>query len=334
MSGQTADQHQQPNPKQVIDSLLLQYKLSLQAGNRSPKTTSWYFDILAQFFSFLEINNLLKPIEELGKEELKAYIRYLQKKTKWDGHKRKNPIEGGLSPFSIQGHVRAIKAFFGWLYRDEYLDQNKLGNFPLPKVPNLHMPTLTAEQIMKLLSAIDRSTPTGLRNHLMLSILHDTGVRISELLNLRVADIDLLNHVMTVIGKGQKQRYVPFSGDTRKKLKKYMCSVRPQICTSASPYLFVTKDGTTIRINCVEQMLKRLAKKAGMQGIKVSPHVFRHSHATQSIANGANPFALKETMGHASIATTMKYTHLQPKELVKMHDKYSPMHNLHNTMNK
>jgi len=88
MSGQTADQNQRPDPKQVINSLLLQYKLSLQAGNRSPKTISWYFDILEQYFSFLEINNLLKPIEELGKQELKAYVLYLQAKTiRWEGHK-------------------------------------------------------------------------------------------------------------------------------------------------------------------------------------------------------------------------------------------------------
>jgi len=330
MSVQTANQNSQTSPRQVIDSLLFQYKLHLQASNRSPKTVSWYFDMLGDYFSFLEANNLLKPIEQLGRRELEAYVLHLQSRTtRWEGHPRKNTAQGGLSPFSIQGHVRAIKPFWSWLYREEHLDDNKLEHFALPKVPNKHMPTLTPDDVKKLLSPLDKSLPIDFRNHLIILMSYDTGVRISELVNIKIADMDLLNHTITVLGKGQKQRYVFISNVTRKDIKKYIANARPQLCRVSCPYLFADRNGDPIRPNCVQQMLKRLARKAGLE-VSVHPHLFRHSYGTESIANGGDLFAVMETMGHSNIATTLKYTHQQPQDLMKKHAKFSPVNSLAN----
>ena len=330
MSGQPADQDRQFDPRKVINSLLLQYKLNLQAGNRSAKTISWYFDILEKYFSFLETNKLLKPIEELGKAELEAYVLYLQgRTTRWESHKHMKPAQGGLSPFSIQGQVRAIKAFFGWLYRDDRIEDNKLANYPLPKVPNKHMPTLTPDEVKKLLSALDKSLPIDFRNYMIILLLYDTGVRISELINMKISDIDQLNHTIEVTGKGQKQRYVFISNFTRKALKKYLANARPGLNAIVSPYVFPDRNGNTIRLNCIQQMLKRLSRKAGLTA-EVHAHVFRHSYGTQAIANGADPFAIKETMGHSSLTTTLKYTQQQPQDLMKKHARFSPVNSLAN----
>jgi len=207
---------------------------------------------------------------------------------------------------------------------------NKLEKFPLPKVPEKNMPPLTPDEVKNLLSALDKSLPIDFRNYMIILLLYDTGIRISELVNMKIDDIDQLNRTIEVIGKGQKQRYVFISNFTRRDLKKYLANARPRLCTIASPYVFPDRSGNPIQLNCIQQMLKRLARKAGLT-VNVHAHVFRHSYGTQAIANGADPFAIKETMGHSSLTTTLKYTQQQPQDLMRKHAKFSPVNSLSNS---
>jgi integrase/recombinase XerD len=131
-----------------------------------------------------------------------------------------------------------------------------------------------------------------------------------------------------VTGKGQKIRFVPLSNPCRREIGRYVSIFRRQIAPVDSPYLFPQADGRPISVNGVQQFLRRLAAKAGLEGIRCSPHIFRHTFATQSIANGANVFVLKEIMGHSSLQTTMKYVHLQPEDIRIQHDKFSPLVNM------
>ncbi len=118
---------------------------------------------------------------------------------------------------------------------------------------------------------------------------------------------------------------VPFSSLTRKELTKYINRYRPNLCSIDSSYLFPTEDGDNISVSCVQQMIRRLAIKAGLINVKCHPHIFRHTSGTMFLARGGSPAVLKEIMGHESFQTTQKYIHLQPEDLQKQHMRYSPV---------
>ena len=183
---------------------------------------------------------------------------------------------------------------------------------------------LKKEQNKILRNNIDIYTPVGSRNYCILFLLIETGLRISELTCIKLIDINFIQSDVKVVGKGRKERMVPFSSLTRKDLTKYINRYRPNLCSIDSSYLFPTKDGDNISINSVQQMIKRLAITAGLN-IKCQPHLVRHTFATMFLARGGSPVILKEIMGHESFQTTQKYIHLQPEDLRKQHMRYSPV---------
>jgi len=313
-------------PFDSMGDMLDYYQQSLEAGNRSSKTISWYREILERFFNFLGSSGQLKPLSQLGKKELEAYILYLHQATKWPNMKYgKASLSHHLSPFTIQGHVRAIKAFWGWLYGEGFISENPLAKSPLPKVPKNIVKTLSKEDISKLLNEVDRQTPLGFKYYCVLLILLDTGLRVSELAGIKMGDISISEGLIKITGKGQKERMVPFCKTTRKVITKYTSQFRQSLCPQESPYLFAKRDGDNVTIGSIQQYIRRLAGKAGLQGIKCSPHIFRHTFATQAVANEAHPFVLKEIMGHESLQTTLKYTNLTASEIKKQHSKFSPV---------
>jgi site-specific recombinase XerD len=314
-----------PSGKFSPGEVLEEYRLALQAENRSPKTISWYLDILTRYFNFLAAKRLLKPIEQMGAAELRAYLLYLQKADRWSGHPNIGRGKGQLSAFSVQGHARAVKAFWGWLEREEHIEVNRLSKFPLPRVPVKPVDTLSMDRIQELLGQIDRFTPGGARYFLIIILLVDTGLRISELVSITLSNMDLTGGFIKVVGKGQKTRFVPLSPETRRELTRFLKASRPRLTPTDSPYLFATPDGRPISVNSVQQYLRRLAASAGLDGVRVTPHVLRHTFATLSIANGANPFTLKEILGHTTLAMTMRYVHLQPSDLQAQHGMFSPV---------
>jgi site-specific recombinase XerD len=308
-----------------IEEILENYRFCLQAANRSPKTIDWYIEILRRFFAFLKAKSLLKPLGELSPNELRAYIRYLQQATRWEHHPQVKKAGGKLSAFSIQGHVRAIKAFFSFLASEGCLASNPLARFPLPSVPQKPVATLSEEQIERLFANIDRSSPIGAKYSAIVHILLDTGMRISELTQIRLDELDLGLGWVRVTGKGQKIRLVPLTAPCRKEIRRYISLFRHQTAPVDSPFLFAQADGESISANSVEQFLRRLATAARLKGVRCSPHVFRHTFATQYIANGGNVFVLKEILGHSSLQTTMKYVHLRPQDIQIQHSRFSPL---------
>lgn len=306
-------------------ALLEEYRLSLEASNRSLKTITWYLENLTRFFNFLDSNGLLKSLGTLGARDLETYILHLKQLHRWETHPHIRSKSDGLSAHSIQGHIRAIKAFWTWLFKNGYLDHNTFAGFPLPKAPEKPFATMTVEQINQLLNAINRLTPKGAQLYMMIILLIDTGVRISELLNIQIRDIDLAHGFIQVLGKGGKVRTVPISSEAKKELMLYITGYCSQPCNGDSEHLFPDGQGGPVSVNSVQQALRRLAARAGIQGVRCSPHTFRHTFATEFTANGGGAFALRDIMGHVSINTTLKYMHLKPHDLQRMHAQYSPL---------
>jgi site-specific recombinase XerD len=306
--------------------LLKQYRLHLKVLNRSQKTITWYNEILTRFFKFLDSNYIMKPLGEISAEDLEAYIKYRNTTKRWPNNpyiSEKN--KGKLSPYSIQGDIRAIKAFWSWLLSNGYVEKNAFAKFPLPKVPKTVVSTLTIEQMQLLLNTIKTDNAIGFRNYCILLLLIDTGMRISEVTGIEIINLSLTQCFVKITGKGQKERIVPFSQVTRKAMLKYINNYRPEICNYNTPYLFPARDGNHVSVNTIQQAIRRLAKKVGLQDAKCHPHIFRHTFATTFLAKGGNPLILREILGHESIQTTQKYVHPQVENLQKQQWKYSPL---------
>lgn len=310
------------------ENLLTQYRLSLEAGNGSPKTFQGYSAILRRFFGFIEEKGPVNSISDIGREDVEAYTRYLQNAERWSNRPQNGNDRGKLSPNTVQDHVRAIKAFWGWLFNNEYIEKNILAKYPLPKVPKAILKTLTPEQIKSFLNAIDRLTAVGTRNYCITLLLIDTGMRISEVVSIRLAELDLNMCRVKITGKGQKERIVSIHKITRKELLRYIESHRQQLCKLESPYLFPARDGDHISIKSFQQTINRIGQKAGPSGVKYHAHLFRHTSATMFLAKGGDVMVLKDILGHESILTTQKYVHLLPEDLQRQHWKYSPMEDL------
>jgi len=308
-----------------LQNLIQGFKLSCQTENKSPKTIDGYISNNRKFFIFLEVANGTKPIESIGKKELRGYIEHLQSRTRWPNNPYiKEENRGALSPFTRLAYVRDIKTLWSWMYREGYVEENKLAHFQLPSVPENLPKIITPAQFATLLSHIDRSTPEGSKYHCILLILYDNGMRISELVKIRICDIDFQGKTIIVMGKGQRERPVPITVYTRKQILRYIDQVRTRICPKDSPYLFANPDGEPFSKSSVQQFMRRLLEKSELE-VKFSPHVLRHSFAIQYLANGGNVFYLKAILGHKSLITTLGYTRTLPKDIQDQHMKYSPV---------
>jgi len=313
-----------------LDGMLADYRLSLEVANRSPKTISWYLDILRRFFSFLEEMGYSISVNEIGREEVRAYIKHLQETERWANRPKNGKDRGKMSAYSVQGHTRALKACWSWLTREGYIMSNPLEKFPLPKVPQYVIKILTPEQIKLLLSSIDKTTPLGFKYYCIILLFVDAGMRISELVDIKINDIDSQHGFVTIFGKGQKQRVVPISRITTRELLRYRDRFRQDNRFADSPYLFPDQYGGAVSVNSIQQYLRRLAQKASLGEVKVTPHIFRHTAATHAAAQGANAFIIKEMLGHSSMQTTMRYVHPQPDDLKAQHNRFSLVNELFN----
>jgi site-specific recombinase XerD len=312
-------------------TLMDEYTRYLKALGRSEKTISWYLFILERFFQFLEGIQEIKDISSAGRKELTVYISHLRESDKWPGKKNIKGDHGKLSPYSIRGYVVAIKAFWNWLLHEGFIDKNPLAGYPLPEVPENIIKVIEPKRFEKLLSLIARSDPVGDKYYCLFLLLFDTGARISEAVGIELNDFLEMKEFITVVGKRKIERRVPILPETRRQINRYISRSRPLLTQVDSIYLFPKADGNHVTVNSVQQYLRRLLKKSGLNDIRIYCHLLRHSFATHTINNGANIVHVKEIMGHKSIATTLKYTHLKPADLQREHARYSPVRDLNLT---
>ena len=303
------------------------YALCLGTEGKSPKTITWYTANLNRFAQFLLENNFSTSVVEIGKEEARKFIVYLQHDvTRWQC----NPSihdDKHLSAYSVQGYVRTIKAFWSWLLNEEYITHNPMAGLKLPRTPRKVIQTFSNEQLQKLLGVIDKKHPTGFRNYAMILLLLDTGIRLSELIGLKMDDVDFLQSFILVKGKGNKERIVPFGSQVRRILRRYVMHFRPEPDSPRMREVFLSEDGFSLRPRAVQSMLKRLGKKAHLSGIGVNPHRFRHTFARQFLMNGGDIFSLQKILGHSSLEVVKMYVNLMTSDILDQHHKFSPVDN-------
>ena len=221
--------------------------------------------------------------------------------------------------------ISSIKGFFGFLLEDELREDNPSALLETPKL-GLYLPdTLSLEEIEKLISATEENTDLAKRNRCMIEVLYGCGLRVSELTELQISNINFKENYLKIQGKGDKVRFVPLADYTADFIKNYINNIRSKqkINPKHSDILFLNSRGAQISRQMVFLIIKEIVRKAGIQK-NISPHTFRHSFATHLLQNGADLRFIQEMLGHSSITTTEIYTHLNTEELHETILKYHP----------
>ena len=269
----------------------------------SNNTINTYLSNLKVFLSYCSIKdiNLLK-IEYI---DILNYLTYLKEK-------------GNYSSKSINTVISSLKSYYNFLLIEGFIKNNPTSLIKSPKNEKKLPIYLTSEEIEKLFYSIDTSNYFGKRNYLLLMLLYDTGVRVSELINIKLNNIDFANRSIKIIGKGDKERLVYFTDETLILIDDYIKNIYNKYKNQKN-YLFFNKKGDSISRNEVYNIVVKCCTNAGINKI-VSPHVIRHSFATHMILNDADIISVKTLLGHSNITTTQIYTHLNKKDLKKKYD--------------
>jgi integrase/recombinase XerD len=212
--------------------------------------------------------------------------------------------------------ISSIKSFFKYLVEDEFRADNPTTLLEGPKL-GLYLPdTLSFEDVNRIIAVIKNDTDLGRRNHCMVEVLYGCGLRVSELIDLKISNINFKESYLKVEGKGDKSRFVPMASFTSKLIKDYIRDIRSKykINKKCEDILFLNSRGSAMSRVIVFIIIKELTEKAGINK-KISPHTFRHSFATHLLQNGADLRYIQEMLGHSSITTTEIYTHLKNEEL-------------------
>lgn len=221
-----------------------------------------------------------------------------------------------LNARSVAHHITVINSFYNFLLDEEIIRENPCLNLVSPKIPKKLPNFLTEEEVSRLLD-VNLLTPYDYRNKAMLELLYATGLRISELCNLKITDVDIHNCFVRVYGKGNKERIVPVTDLALKYLEIYVTKYRPIILKNTiSDYLFISNSLTNISRQGFFKIIKKECQKSGIKK-NVSPHVLRHSFATHLLKHGADLRVIQELLGHEDIATTQIYAHLVNDKLKK-----------------
>ena len=221
--------------------------------------------------------------------------------------------------------VAAMRSFYNYLMDESLIETNPTEFLQLPRRMRKLPEVLSLDEIEQLIAAIDRSKPQGERNRTILEVLYGSGLRVSELTNLRIEHLYFDLDIMRICGKGNKERLVPLGSVAKKHLKLYLETERRQLSIQPKEesYVFLNSRGSHLSRVAIFQLISTLAQLAGLQK-KISPHTFRHSFATHLVEGGANLRAVQEMLGHSSITTTEIYTHLDANYLKQTIREYHP----------
>ncbi|WP_307632712.1 site-specific tyrosine recombinase XerD [Thiovibrio frasassiensis] len=264
---------------------------------------------LVSFLDFLRPKRL-SQLNEIEADHLRAYLAHCH--------------DLGISNRSNARRISSLRAFFKFLLAEKCIDTDPSGILDLPK-PGRPLPkVLTIPEVNLLLAPPADENSLALRNNAMLHLLYATGMRVSELVNLPLAGVNLMGGYVRVFGKGSKERLIPFGEAAREYLKLYTTDARPRILKKkASDLLFVTGHGKSMTRLRFWQIVQQSARLAGISK-KISPHMLRHSFATHLLEHGADLRSVQMMLGHADIATTQIYTHVDSNRLKNAHQKFHP----------
>jgi len=277
---------------------------------------------------FLHNEGLSTDVANIGATEIRMLTVHLQQKNRFTNHPFAKPQQERLSGHTVNCYLRSIRAFWSWLIFEEIVNSNPFRKVRIPKPPRKIIPTFSKPQLQILLNAIDTSTSEGYRDMVVILILLDTGLRVSELTSLMLKDVRLAEGVLKVSGKGRKERLIPIGKASQRILWNYINRYRPEPANPRCDLVFLTKDGWPLTKNRVQKMMMKYGKKADIKGVRCSPHTLRHTGAVMFLRNGGDVFNLQRLLGHSSLEMTRHYCELADVDVKRAHSIASPVDNL------
>lgn len=285
----------------------------------------------AQISSFLiSIEHLSSHTRSAYRRDLDAFSDYCQKNniSRWsdlDGRQLRNYVASrhrqGLSGRSLQRNLSAIRAFYRYLIGQGRIKNNPVNGITAPKTSKKLPKVLDVDQTLKLVS-IDEKNPLAIRDKAIIELMYSSGLRLAELTGLEMNSIDLVDNLVTVVGKGKKTRSVPIGRHALMALKDWL-EVRKTLIQEGETAIFVSRKGRRISPRTIQQRLKQWAIKQGLAN-HVHPHMLRHSFASHLLESSGDLRAIQELLGHADISTTQIYTHLDFQHLASVYDSAHP----------
>lgn len=260
----------------------------------SELTVKGYLKDLNMFLEYLNENNI-KNYKSVDYQCIRLYINYLYK-LKYNNK-------------TISRHISSLRSFFKYLKVNKAINNNPMTLVSNPKLDKKLPKYLNFEDVEKLLNAFDNNNYIGLRNSLILEMLYSTGIRVGEIVNIKLKDISMLDKSIKITGKGNKQRIVYYGTKCSKLLKLYLKKSYPILNSNSSNYLLLSKTGKKINDREIRTIIDNATKIAGIN-MKISPHVLRHTFATHMLNEGADLRSVQELLGHENLSTTQIYTHL------------------------
>lgn len=270
-------------------------------------TISTYENGLNHFVNYLD--DELIDIKNISEEMINDYLSYL--------HDR-------LSKTTIQNYISCLKQFYKFLQKQDFIQINIMDNIESIKTKKRLPVVLSKEEIQELINSIDITDSLSARNRCMIELLYSSGLRVSEMLSLRLQDIHLEEGVLHCIGKGNKERIIPINNTAIDLLRLYITKYRDEILNGVnSNYLFTNKNGKILTRNNFYNILNHIANKSGITK-HISPHTIRHTFATHLLENDADLRSIQEMLGHADISTTTIYTHVSQDKIIKEYNNLHP----------
>ena len=269
--------------------------------NYSDNTVSAYINDLNKYEEFLK-----KNILDSDAEDLEKYLKYI----------------GGMQSTTVAHKITAIKSYFNYNIKRGIVKSNPANKVSRPKLAK-HLPEyLTEEEVSKLLD-VEIKSPYDFRNKTILELLYSSGIRISELVNIKTPNYDSEECLIRIMGKGSKERIIPLGDYAINIMNDYMNNYRPLINKKFTDYIFINNRGDKISRQFIFKVIKKEALKKGIKK-DISPHTLRHTFATHLLKNGADLRIIQELLGHENISTTQIYTHVTNNKLNSDYETYFP----------
>jgi integrase/recombinase XerD len=323
------DEQQKSQEATTIADCIDEYLRDHEGGNHSSKTLEWHNTALNLLRRYLKEEEEITCIEEVTASNISAWFTYMRKTPG-----ARNKIR---SERTIQTYARSARAFFHWLIHRGTLELNPFDRVVFPKVGRPLIQTITNEEFELLLQACAPPNETShlteramVRNRTILWLFYDTGIRVSELTRLRLGDIDRKKGIVTVLGKGSKERRIALGQNCLRHLSYYLDKHRPdeeelaEWGNAGEDHMFLSETRQPLTKNGVEMLFKRLKERAGIVGKRISPHILRHTFAINYLIKSNDPFSLQELLGHEDMTTVKLYMHMNDTIIQEQKRKYSP----------
>lgn len=276
--------------------------------NYSDYTISSYHNDITDFYTFCKENSIFYL--NITYSESKKYLMYLYEEKK-------------EKATSVSRKISSIRSFYRYLNNQNVVKSNPFQLLNLPKKEKKLPRYFEYNELLDLFEVPDINTPLGKRNRLILEMLYATGVRVGELVNIKVSDINLNDKKITILGKGNKERIVYYNDVTSKYLKKYLSEARIKLNINKSDYLFLNYRGGKLTTRGIQDVLNKIITKTSLNK-KISPHMLRHSFATHLLNEGCDLLSVQQLLGHSSLSATSIYTHVTTDRMKEVYFKTHP----------